>query len=698
MSSRASVTAPRCTRSTRGGRPPAQWADAWLGIDVGSDISLANAIAHEIIAGRPGQRGRSSGAPPPSFDAVRGSSVAATTRWSGPSATPACPAELIRQLAHDYARADRAQICWTLGITEHHNAADNVFALINLSLLTGHVAVRFRAGPAARPEQRAGRRRHGRHPQQADRVPGHRDSTTTRGAGSASSYGVTIAAEEGLAPVADVRRHGAAASSPACYIVGENPLSSEADTGRTRKLLDGPRLPGRPGHRPHRAPPMVSRRRAARHRLLVRGRGHGHQQRAPGAAGPQGARAAGRRPRRHLDHLPSSPGASARDWGNPTAEDLWNELRTLSPMHRGMSYQRLEQLGGIQWPCPDEQSAGTLFLHARLVGGRPGQARRPRPVPPDRAGRPARQAHGRVPDPAHHRPPPRLLQHRRRQQRVLHPAPAQGGAATSRPRTPPDWAWPTTTSPGSPRGAARSIVPVRADETLRAGLAFMTLHFPDQVETNILTLDTWDPKSGTAEFKATAIRVEKASPEETAAALERLQRRGGGCTSGPAADGERSPATEEERAADRLGPRPARVGLGRAAPGAARTPTPPSAATPPARASHLLMTVLHAVQERVGWISPGALDHICERLDIAPGRRVRRRLVLRAVPDRAVARARWCTSATTWPARSTGPSGSARQMEPPLRRPRGPRPPSTAPGSPGSGPRAWASATAARPR
>jgi formate dehydrogenase major subunit len=67
------------------------------------------------------------------------------------------------------------------------------------------------------------------------------------------------------------------------------------------------------------------------------------------------------------------------------------------------------------------------------------------------------------------------------------------------------------------------IVPVRADKALRAGLAFMTLHFPDQVETNILTLDTWDPKSGTAEFKATAIRVEKASPEEVAAFIERTR-------------------------------------------------------------------------------------------------------------------------------------------------------------------------------
>ena len=33
---------------------------------------------------------------------------------------------------------------------------------------------------------------------------------------------------------------------------------------------------------------------------------------------------------------------------------------------------------------------------------------------------------------------------------------------------------------------------------------------------------------------------------------------------------------------------------------------------------HLLLPVLHAVQERIGWISPGALDHICARLTIAP--------------------------------------------------------------------------------
>jgi NADH-quinone oxidoreductase subunit F len=33
---------------------------------------------------------------------------------------------------------------------------------------------------------------------------------------------------------------------------------------------------------------------------------------------------------------------------------------------------------------------------------------------------------------------------------------------------------------------------------------------------------------------------------------------------------------------------------------------------------HLLLPVLHAVQERIGWISPAALDHLCARLTIPP--------------------------------------------------------------------------------
>ena len=45
----------------------------------------------------------------------------------------------------------------------------------------------------------------------------------------------------------------------------------------------------------------------------------------------------------------------------------------------------------------------------------------------------------------------------------------------------------------------------------RPGLTFMTFHFPDDVATNLLTIDATDPKSGTAEFKATAVSIEAVS-------------------------------------------------------------------------------------------------------------------------------------------------------------------------------------------
>jgi formate dehydrogenase major subunit len=39
----------------------------------------------------------------------------------------------------------------------------------------------------------------------------------------------------------------------------------------------------------------------------------------------------------------------------------------------------------------------------------------------------------------------------------------------------------------------------------------MTFHFPDEVATNVLTIDAFDARSGTAEFKACAVRVGRAA-------------------------------------------------------------------------------------------------------------------------------------------------------------------------------------------
>ena len=118
------------------------------------------------------------------------------------------PAGTIRDMAHAYARAGRAMICWTLGITEHHNAVDNVLALINLALLTGHVG-RYGSGlnPLRGQNNVQGGGDMGALP---DRLPGFQhvevDEFRTK---FERRWGVPIPPDARLAHVGDVRGDGA---------------------------------------------------------------------------------------------------------------------------------------------------------------------------------------------------------------------------------------------------------------------------------------------------------------------------------------------------------------------------------------------------------------------------------------------------------------------------------------------------------
>jgi predicted molibdopterin-dependent oxidoreductase YjgC len=480
----------------------AQWADAWLGIDVGSDISLANAMGNEIIqAGLANEefiRRATAG-----FDAyaakVRSYPLERAERETG------VPADLIRRVAHEYARAGRAQICWTLGITEHHNAADNVFALINLALLTGHVG-RYGSGlvPLRGQNNVQGGGDMGAIP---NKLTGFQDLETDLAARARfeAVYGAPIPPERGwhLSQMFEAMEEG---ELTACYIIGENPLRSEADAVRTRKLLSGLEtlvvqdmfltgtaevadvvLPATATWCEAEGTVTNSERRVQRVRKAL--------EPPPGV-------------RDDIEIICDIARRLGTDWGSPTPEDLWNELRTLSPMHTGMSYRRLEELRGIQWPCYDEQHPGELFLHARLWEEDPAKRGAPAPFTP--------VDHDPPVDTLSAEFPLRLTTGRRLDS---YNTGEQSGKYTTpirRPETlnlsPEDMdrlgvAEGERVRISSRRGSVEA--PVHRDEQLRAGLAFMTLHFPEQVETNVLTLDAWDPKSGTAEFKATAIRVDK---------------------------------------------------------------------------------------------------------------------------------------------------------------------------------------------
>ena len=45
-----------------------------------------------------------------------------------------------------------------------------------------------------------------------------------------------------------------------------------------------------------------------------------------------------------------------------SAEEIWNEIRSVWPAGRGISYERLDR-GGLQWPCPSDAHAGTEVMH-----------------------------------------------------------------------------------------------------------------------------------------------------------------------------------------------------------------------------------------------------------------------------------------------------------------------------------------------
>ena len=47
-----------------------------------------------------------------------------------------------------------------------------------------------------------------------------------------------------------------------------------------------------------------------------------------------------------------------------SAEEIWNEIRSVWPAGRGISYERLDQ-GGLQWPCPSDAHAGTEVMHTQ---------------------------------------------------------------------------------------------------------------------------------------------------------------------------------------------------------------------------------------------------------------------------------------------------------------------------------------------
>lgn len=487
----------------------AQWADLWLGPDVGSDIALANTMARHILHLGLQHRAFIERATA-GFDTFA-ASVEEWTLERGEAVT-GVPGWAIAELAEAYARADRAQLCWTLGITEHHNATDNVLALINLSLLCGHVG-RYGSGlnPLRGQNNVQGGGDMGAIP---NRLPGFQDLRDPEVLARVGAlWGASLRPEPGLHLTAMFEAMGDGRLG-ALYVVGENPAQSEADSThalerlaaldhlvvqdimltRTAQLADVV-LPATAAWCEAEGTVTNSERRVQRVRKAVEP--------------PTGARD-------DVAILCELAAALGRPLfsGVPSAAAVWEELRTVSPIHAGMSYERLEELGGIQWPCFDEHSLEPSFLHGRLWALEEAERgpRAPFSVvldePPVEAlddEFPLRLTTGRRLDSYNTGVQSGAFASPLRRAETIDVGPQDASRLGLREGE--------VVRVRSRRGAIEA--PVRIDAGLRAGLVFMTPHFPDDIDVNVLTIEATDPRSGTAEFKAAAVRIEKLAAAAT---------------------------------------------------------------------------------------------------------------------------------------------------------------------------------------
>ncbi len=476
----------------------ARWADGWLGLDVGSDIALANAIGREILAAGLEDRAFIEHATT-GFEEYR-AAVEPYTLERAEEIT-GVPAQLIRELAHAYAGAERAQLCWTLGITEHHNAVDNVRALINLALLCGHVG-RYGSGvnPLRGQNNVQGGGDMGAIP---NKFPGGQDvedETSIHKFETAWNAALPLRAGWNLTDMFAAMERG---DLDTLYVIGENPAQSEADQEHAVALLRGLKhlivqdifltktgeladvvLPASASWCESEGTVTSSERRVQRCRKALD---------PPGEA------------RDDIAIMCALARRLGCDWPEYTPRQAWDECRSVSDWHAGMSYERLDELDGIPWPCYDETHPGEQFLHARLWeeplrGGRAPFAavEHDPPVEALDAQYPVRLTTGR-----------RLDSFNTGVQSGGYRSPLRRGETLD---ISPDDARRYGVADGDPvrvtsrRGSI--VVPVHIDPGLRAGLAFTTFHFNDAIATNLLTIDATDPKSGTAEFKACAVRID----------------------------------------------------------------------------------------------------------------------------------------------------------------------------------------------
>ncbi|MDD3364227.1 MAG: formate dehydrogenase subunit alpha [Syntrophomonas sp.] len=264
------------------------------------------------------------------------------------------PADDIRRAARIYAESEASAICYSMGQTPYSTGTDNVKSVCNLAMLTGNVG-RPGTGVNALLGQ--------------NNVQGACDMGCLPIAYQAATdseirdkfekaWGLTLSAQNGLT-VTQTINAAHAGQIKGLFVLGENPIVSDPDIQHVDEYLEKLECLI--------VQDIFLTETAQKADIVLPGLSFAEK---------EGTFTSTERRVQLVRKAVSGPGEAQDDWwilcelstrmGYPmfyaNAEEIFEEMRLLTPSYAGMSYARL-QGSGLHWPCPTEDHPGTPILH-----------------------------------------------------------------------------------------------------------------------------------------------------------------------------------------------------------------------------------------------------------------------------------------------------------------------------------------------
>ena len=409
-------------------------------------------------------------------------------------------ANQIVEAAHLYAKAQRASIVYSMGITQHTTGVDNVRSLANLAMITGQIG---RPGTGVNP-LRGQNNVQGACDMAAlpNYYPGYQqvanDEVRTK---FEKAWNVELSDKPGLTVMQMLPAVVLDGKIKALYIMGENPVLSDADATHVEEALEKLEFL---------VVQDIFMTETAKFADVVlpassfaeRDGTYTNTERRVQLTGPiVPPPGQARRDREIICEISTAIGYPM---SYPSTSEVNDEMRSLTPSYGGISYARLEAGEQLHWPCPTEDHPGTPILHSENFTRGLGQFH---PVEYQSAAEeidasfPIVLTTGRMLEHYH----TGSMTRRSKALDGLVPGPfVEVNGADAKKISVEDG---DSVKVTSRRGSI--VLPAKVADKVDTGVVFIPFHFWEAAA-NVLTNPASDPTAGIPEFKVCAVRLERA--------------------------------------------------------------------------------------------------------------------------------------------------------------------------------------------